>query len=76
MEHVNQNLRGKRFTRKEASEYLGVTDGTLAVWACTGRYDLPYVKIGSRVFYFESDLEAFIDKNMVAPSNAEGALQA
>ncbi len=56
--------RGQRLTRKQAAKYLGVTDGTLSVWACTGRYNLPYFKCGRKVFYFEVDLNAFIENRM------------
>lgn len=46
--------------RREAAEYLGVTEGTLAVWASLKRYSLPYVKIGRLVKYRRTDLDAFI----------------
>lgn len=36
---------------------LGVTEGTLAVWRCTGRYDIPFIKVGSRVRYPRSGIE-------------------
>ncbi|MDA9558248.1 helix-turn-helix domain-containing protein [Vibrio sp.] len=51
-------------TRKQAAEYLGVTEGTLAVWASTGRYQLPFVKIGRKVFYRQLDLQIFIESNV------------
>ena len=51
---------------KEAANLLGVTAGTLSVWRCTKRYSLPYVKIGRRVMYRLSDIEAFIDSNLVS----------
>ena len=35
---------------------------TLAVWRSTGRYNLPFVKIGRLVKYREADLVAFIDR--------------
>lgn len=38
-------------SRVEAAAYLGVAKQTLAIWACTNRYDLPYVKIGKLVKY-------------------------
>jgi hypothetical protein len=38
---------------------------TLAVWRCTHRYPLPFVRIGRRVFYIRSSLEAFIASNVV-----------
>ncbi len=54
-------------SRKEAAEYLGVKPETLSVWACTGRYSLPYVKIGSVVKYRLSDLNDFIESRAVCP---------
>ena len=54
-----------RLTRSQAANYLGVSPGTLEVWASTGRYNLPYVKVGRRVFYRRSDLEAFLDRRTV-----------
>ncbi len=56
--------RGSRYTRKEAAQFLGVTEGTLSVWATTGRYNLPYFKAGRLVYYFEADLNAFIERRM------------
>lgn len=47
-------------TAAEVSSILGVTEGTLAVWRATNRYDLPYVKSGRLVRYREEDVEAFI----------------
>lgn len=54
-----------RMTRKEAAAYLGLTLGTLEIWASTGRYNLPFVKVGRRVFYRKSDLDAFIEQRTV-----------
>ena len=47
--------------RTKAVEYLLVKPQTLAAWATTGRYDLPFIKIGRKVFYDEKDLEKFIE---------------
>lgn len=44
----------------EAAEYLGLKPHTLAVWRTTGRYSLPYVRIGGLVRYRQSALDAFI----------------
>lgn len=38
-------------TPREVAEWLGVTVGTLAVWRSTGRWGLPFVKVGRRVMY-------------------------
>lgn len=51
-------------TRREAAAYLGVSEQTLAIWKCTGRYSLPYVKIGRLVKYRKHDLDAFISRNL------------
>lgn len=52
-------------TRKEAAEFLGTTEGTLAVWASTKRYKLSYVKLGRSVRYRMSDLIRFLEENTV-----------
>lgn len=51
----------KLLTRKETAEMLGITEGTLAVWASTKRYFLDYVKVGRCVRYRLSDIERFIN---------------
>ncbi|MEA0971475.1 DNA-binding protein [Candidatus Megaera venefica] len=50
----------KLLNRKQAADFLGVKEATLAHWKCTGRYNLPSVKIGRLVKYRTSDLEQFI----------------
>lgn len=47
-------------TRREAAACLGVAEQTLAVWKCTGRRSLPFVKIGRLVRYRKADLDTFI----------------
>jgi excisionase family DNA binding protein len=47
-------------SRKHAAAYLGVSETTLAIWKCTGRYSLPVYKIGRLAKYKKSDLDAFI----------------
>jgi excisionase family DNA binding protein len=55
----------KLLTREEAAKFLGLSRGTLEVWACTKRYPLPYVKVGRLVKYRLSDLQAFLDSRTV-----------
>ncbi|WP_208951719.1 helix-turn-helix domain-containing protein [Rahnella sp. ChDrAdgB13] len=51
-----------RLTRKEAADYLGLSEQTLANWASTGRVKIPHYKIGGhRVTYLMSDLDAFVE---------------
>ncbi len=59
---TDKNFRFKNdlLSRTEAAEYLGISPKTLAVWACTQRYHLPFVKVGRLVRYRRIDLEAFI----------------
>lgn len=56
-------------SRRDAADFLGVTEQTLAVWKCTQRYNLPFVKIGRLVKYKRSDLEAFIENNRREPAS-------
>ncbi len=51
-------------TPKQTATTLGVTIGTLAVWRCTARYPLPFVKIGRRVMYREQDITNFIENGL------------
>ena len=51
-------------SRKQASEYLGVKKGTLDSWAWSGVVKLPYVKVGRRAMYRQSDLDAFVAQNV------------
>ena len=56
-----QDFHQQRLSTEQAAEHLGLRPQTLDKWRCTGRYtDLPYFKIGRRVFYLISDIEAFI----------------
>lgn len=45
----------------EAAEILDVVPGTLSVWRSTGRYNLPFVKIGRKVRYSRTALNAWLE---------------
>lgn len=49
----------------EAAEMLRIKKGTLNIWRCTKRYDLPYVKIGRKIFYKTEDIYNFIKNNTI-----------
>ena len=55
---LNESL----LTQAQAAEILGVTPGTLSVWRCTKRYNIPYIKVGRLVKYRKSALDAFLDR--------------
>lgn len=61
MEKNMSKLMFNKLTPAEAAEALGVTTGTLAVWRCTKRYQLPFVKVGSKIFYRTEDIQSFLD---------------
>jgi hypothetical protein len=50
----------------EAAKRLRLAEGTLAVWRCTQRQPLRYVKVGSRVFYRACDIDAYLQSRMQA----------
>jgi len=49
------------------AEILGVDVKTLAVWRCTKRYPLPWVRIGRNVMYKPEDVQAFIESRTISP---------
>lgn len=53
--------------RKTAAKYLGISPGTLAVWASTKRYpELKHLKVGRCVKYRRSDLDKFLESRLCA----------
>lgn len=64
---MNQNL----LSPAQTAEILGVTIGTLAVWRCTARYPLSFVKIGRRVKYRLADINSFIENSVSNLSEGE-----
>jgi Helix-turn-helix domain len=50
---------------ESAARFIGVEPSTLPVWRCTRRYDLPYVKVGAKVYYDEADLLRFLELRKV-----------
>ena len=57
--------KGVRSTRdlldeKAAADILDLKPGTLSVWRSTGRYQIPFVKVGHRVRYRRADLEKWL----------------
>lgn len=63
-----------RLSPAQVAETLGVTIGTLAVWRCTKRYQLPFVKIGRKIFYRNEDVNAFIDSRTFCKIPTENSM--
>ena len=47
-------------SRQKAADYLNMKPQTLAVWASAGRYNLPFIKIGRKVYYLKEHLDDFL----------------
>ncbi len=49
-------------TTTEAARFLNVRPNTLAIWRSTGRYNLPFVRVGRLVRYRLDDLLEFAER--------------
>ncbi|WP_257296730.1 helix-turn-helix domain-containing protein [Endozoicomonas sp. YOMI1] len=58
---INDYTPNTLLTPKQADQALHLSEKTLAVWRSTGRYELPYVKVGRWVRYRWSDILQFMD---------------
>ncbi|MQA46681.1 helix-turn-helix domain-containing protein [Klebsiella pneumoniae] len=59
--HLVNSIPQKKLTRSEAADHLGVNPQTLANWAHTGKVKIPFHKVGRKVIYFKSDLDAYLE---------------
>ena len=50
----------------DVATLLGVSISTLAIWRCTQRYPLPYLKVGRLVRYRRADIEKFLVERTVS----------
>ena len=60
--HIQGQTPTQLLSRKQAAEYLGVKENTLAIWACNKRYSLPVIKVGRLCKYRVSDLDNFLNE--------------
>lgn len=56
---------------EEAAAYLAIKPGTLRIWKCTNRYQIPYVRVGRLIKYHQADLDNFLSKRRVEPVGVE-----
>jgi Helix-turn-helix domain len=56
----------------EAAKRLRLNPGTLAQWRFHKTYPLRFVRIGSKIFYREEDLQAFIELRTESGTVEEG----
>ncbi|HEX3321065.1 MAG TPA: helix-turn-helix domain-containing protein [Terriglobales bacterium] len=55
----------KFLTPAETSQQIKRTVQTLSEWRCTGRYPLPFYKVGGRILYKQEDVDAFLEESRV-----------
>jgi excisionase family DNA binding protein len=57
-----------------AAEYIGVKPHTLEVWRTSGRYRLPFIRVGGNVRYRRTALDEFLaDRTEGGPNGGEAA---
>jgi excisionase family DNA binding protein len=57
----------------EAAAYLGLQKHTLDIWRSSGRYGLPFIKVGRRIKYRRQDLDRFLEQRTVGALASEAA---
>ena len=43
-----------------AAAYMGLKPQTLSAWRCSGRYCLPFLKVGRKVLYKKTDVDTWM----------------
>jgi hypothetical protein len=51
----------------EAADFIRVQPHTLEIWRTSNRYDIPYTKVGGKVYYFAEDLLEWLRSRKVRP---------
>lgn len=51
--------------QRQAAQYLGTTVGTLNSWRHCSKNTLPFIRWGNRIRYRKSDLDAWIERQLI-----------
>lgn len=51
-------------TESQVAQLLDVSPKTLATWRSTGRYALPFLRIGARIRYRRQDVAAWLESRL------------
>lgn len=54
----------------EAADYIGARPHSLEIWRASGRYRIPFVKVGRLVKYRRADLDRWLESRVVNSSEA------
>lgn len=60
------NFATERMSRPQAAKYIGTSAGFLEQDATTNRHGIPFIKIGRKVAYLKSDLDAWLMAHRVS----------
>jgi excisionase family DNA binding protein len=55
----------ERLDTAQAADYLGVQQHTLEIWRSSGRYRIPYIKVGKLIRYRRSALDDWMESRTV-----------
>lgn len=62
-------------TDAQVAQMLDVSPKTLATWRSTGRYALPFLRIGARIRYRRQDVAAWLEsRRRGVPETAQGVV--
>ena len=62
---MNEANSFKLLNQRQAAQYLGTTVGTLNSWRHGGKNTLPFIRWGNRIRYRKSDLDAWIERQLI-----------
>jgi hypothetical protein len=62
--HNDQNITPAVLDNEQAATYLGLAGSTLTTWRCTREVQIPFVRLGRRIVYRLTDLDAFLAANI------------
>lgn len=62
---IENELKQDLLNPKQAAAFITMEPQTLAIWRCTKRYDLPYIRVGRLIRYRRADLEKFLASRTV-----------
>jgi predicted DNA-binding transcriptional regulator AlpA len=59
---------------KQVEAEYGIPVGTQAIWRCTRRYPIPYIKLGRLVRYNRSAVETWLESRTINGEGTKGGL--
>lgn len=59
------SIQKELLSAKETAIYLGVTEGTLAVWRSNKTYPINYIKVGGKIMYRKSEIDTWLDEQTI-----------